>query len=50
MVNALELAMEADVLIHDAQLVGLKLASEGRLEYAGAEYAVELGRLLGAGS
>jgi ribonuclease BN (tRNA processing enzyme) len=41
---AIELARDADVLVHDAQLLGEELASEARFGHAAAEYAVELGR------
>ena len=40
----LELAAEADLLVHDAQLLSEhELAAEGRFGHAAADYAVELG-------
>jgi phosphoribosyl 1,2-cyclic phosphodiesterase len=46
---ALELAADADALLHDSQLLTpTELASEGRFGHAAADYAVELGRLAGA--
>jgi ribonuclease BN (tRNA processing enzyme) len=44
---AIELARNADVLVHDAQLLAEELASEARFGHAAAEYAVELGRRAG---
>ena len=41
---AIELAREADVLVHDAQLFPAELASDGRFGHAVADYAVELGK------
>lgn len=46
---ALELARDADVLVHDAQLWGAdELAEEARFGHAAAGYAVALGRQAGA--
>jgi phosphoribosyl 1,2-cyclic phosphodiesterase len=46
---ALELATEADLLVHDAQLLTPEeLAAEGRFGHSSARYAVELGRHAGA--
>lgn len=46
---ALELARDADVLVHDAQLWGAdELAEEARFGHAAANYAVALGRHAGA--
>jgi phosphoribosyl 1,2-cyclic phosphodiesterase len=46
---ALELAAQADALVHDAQLLTPEeLASEARFGHAAADYAVELGRRAGA--
>ncbi len=46
---AVELANGADALIHDAQLLGAaELASEARFGHAAADYAVALGRRVGA--
>ncbi|MFI5034982.1 MAG: MBL fold metallo-hydrolase [Acidimicrobiales bacterium] len=44
---AVELAGDADVLIHDAQLVAEELAAEAYFGHAAAEYAVGLGRRCG---
>jgi phosphoribosyl 1,2-cyclic phosphodiesterase len=45
---ALELAANADVLVHDAQmLTPEELAAEARFGHASADYAVELGRRAG---
>ncbi|MGA7705573.1 MAG: MBL fold metallo-hydrolase [Solirubrobacteraceae bacterium] len=45
---ALELASNADALVHDAQLLTPEeLASEGRFGHAFCDYAVQLGRLAG---
>lgn len=47
--TALELASGADVLLHDAQLIGHhELATEGQYGHAASDYAVELGRHAGA--
>jgi ribonuclease BN (tRNA processing enzyme) len=40
----LSLSQDADVLIHDAQLVREELEAEGYFGHAAAEYAVELAR------
>jgi phosphoribosyl 1,2-cyclic phosphodiesterase len=46
---ALELAEGADVLVHDAQLIGEReLAEEGRFGHSAASYPVELGNRSGA--
>jgi phosphoribosyl 1,2-cyclic phosphodiesterase len=45
---ALELARDADVLIHDAHLLPEELAAEASFGHAAADYAVELGRRAGA--
>ncbi len=46
---ALELASDADMLVHDAQLLTLEeLASEGRFGHAFCDYPVELARRAGA--
>jgi len=45
---AVELAHDADVLVHDAQLVIEELEREAWLGHAAGEYAVELGRRCGA--
>jgi ribonuclease BN (tRNA processing enzyme) len=47
---AIELAQDADVLVHDAQLFPQELAAEARFGHAVADYAVELGRRAGASS
>ena len=47
---ALELAHEADVLVHDAQLFPEELAAEAHFGHAVADYSVELARLAGARS
>ncbi len=48
-IAALELAADADVLVHDAQLLTREeLATEGRFGHAAANYAVELGERAGA--
>ena len=45
---ALELAHEADILLHDTQLLNREeLEAEGRFGHATAEYAAELGRRAG---
>jgi phosphoribosyl 1,2-cyclic phosphodiesterase len=44
----LDLARDADVLIHDAHLVPSELAAEASFGHAAADYAVELGRRAGA--
>jgi phosphoribosyl 1,2-cyclic phosphodiesterase len=41
---AIELAKDADVLVHDAQLLPAELAAEADLGHAVADYAVELAR------
>lgn len=46
---ALELAREADVLIHDAAMLPSELAAEAGFGHAVADYAVELGRRAGVG-
>jgi phosphoribosyl 1,2-cyclic phosphodiesterase len=46
---ALELARDADVLVHDAFSVAEELARDAYLGHAAAEYAVELGRRAGVG-
>lgn len=48
--EALTLARDTDVLIHDAQLVSEELAAEAYFGHAAAEYAVGLGRNSGAGN
>jgi phosphoribosyl 1,2-cyclic phosphodiesterase len=45
---ALELARDADVLFHDAQLVAEEVAAQAFFGHAAADYAVELGRRAGA--
>ncbi len=45
---ALELAHDADVLVHDAQLLPEELAAEADFGHAVADYSVELARLAGA--
>jgi ribonuclease BN (tRNA processing enzyme) len=45
---ALELAADADVLVHDAQLLPGELAAEAAFGHAAADYAVELARRAGA--
>ena len=47
---AIELARDADVLVHDAQLFPEELASEGRFGHSVADYAVELGSRAGTRS
>jgi len=47
---ALELARNADVLVHDAQLLPEELAAEARFGHAAADYAVGLARNAGARS
>ncbi len=47
--EALTLARDTDVLIHDAQLLSEELAAEAYFGHAAAEYATELGRRAGAG-
>jgi ribonuclease BN (tRNA processing enzyme) len=46
--DAVELAAEADVLVHDAQLLAEEVAAEAAFGHAAAEYAVGLGRRAGA--
>lgn len=46
--SAVELAAEADVLVHDAQLLAEEVATEAAFGHAAAEYAVGLGRRAGA--
>jgi phosphoribosyl 1,2-cyclic phosphodiesterase len=46
---ALRLCADADLLIHDAQLVQEELAAEGYFGHAAAEYAVELARRANVG-
>lgn len=46
---AMALTKDADVLIHDSQLVREELAAEADFGHAAAEYAVELGRRSGVG-
>ena len=45
---AVELASDADVLVHDAQLFPEELAAEADFGHAVADYAVELARRAGA--
>ncbi len=45
---ALELARDADLLVHDAQLFPEELAAEGHFGHAVADYPVELGKRAGA--
>jgi len=45
---ALELARDADLLVHDAQLLPEELAAEARFGHAAADYAVALGERAGA--
>ncbi|HTR88577.1 MAG TPA: MBL fold metallo-hydrolase, partial [Solirubrobacteraceae bacterium] len=45
---ALELAQDADVLVHDAQLLPAEQAAEADYGHSVADYAVELGRRAGA--
>jgi phosphoribosyl 1,2-cyclic phosphodiesterase len=45
---ALELAHEADLLVHDAQLFPEELAAEAEFGHAVGDYCVELGRRAGA--
>jgi phosphoribosyl 1,2-cyclic phosphodiesterase len=45
---ALELAVGADVLIHDAQLLAEEVPAQAAFGHAAAEYAVELARRAGA--
>ncbi|HTZ64130.1 MAG TPA: MBL fold metallo-hydrolase [Solirubrobacteraceae bacterium] len=47
---AIELARDADVLIHDAHLFPEELAAEAAYGHSVADYAVELGRHAGASS
>jgi phosphoribosyl 1,2-cyclic phosphodiesterase len=44
---ALELARDADVLVHDAQLLPQELAAEAHFGHAAADYAVALGERAG---
>ena len=46
--DAVELAADADVLVHDAQLLAEELPAQAAFGHAAAEYAVGLGRLAGA--
>ena len=46
--GAVELAAQADVLVHDAQLLAEEVAEQAAFGHAAAEYAVGLGRLAGA--
>jgi ribonuclease BN (tRNA processing enzyme) len=48
--TALELARDADVLVHDAQLLPDELAAEADFGHAVADYPVELARRAGARS
>ncbi len=45
---AVELALEADLLVHDAQLLPEELAAEADFGHSVADYSVELARLVGA--
>jgi phosphoribosyl 1,2-cyclic phosphodiesterase len=45
---ALELARDADLLVHDAQLLPEELAAEAHFGHAAADYAVALGERAGA--
>jgi phosphoribosyl 1,2-cyclic phosphodiesterase len=45
---ALELAADADVMVHDAQLLAEEVAAEAAFGHAAADYAVALGRHAGA--
>ncbi len=47
---ALELARDADLLVHDAQLLPEELAAEARFGHAAADYAVALAERAGARS
>jgi phosphoribosyl 1,2-cyclic phosphodiesterase len=47
---ALELAREADLLVHDAQLLPEELAAEAHFGHAAADYAVALAERAGAGA
>ncbi len=47
---AIELARDADVLVHDAHLFPEELAAEAAYGHSVADYAVELGRRAGASS
>jgi phosphoribosyl 1,2-cyclic phosphodiesterase len=47
---ALELARDADLLVHDAQLLPEELAAEAHFGHAAADYAVALGERAGAGA
>ncbi|MCW3019259.1 MAG: hypothetical protein JWN10_1567 [Solirubrobacterales bacterium] len=47
---AIELAHDADVLVHDAQLLPEELAAEADFGHSVADYSVELARLAGARS
>ena len=47
---ALELARDADVLVHDAQLFPAELAAEADFGHAVADYSVELARRAGTRS
>jgi phosphoribosyl 1,2-cyclic phosphodiesterase len=45
---AIELARDADLLVHDAQLFPQELAAEGYFGHAAADYSVELAKRAGA--
>jgi phosphoribosyl 1,2-cyclic phosphodiesterase len=47
---AIELAHDADLLVHDAQLLPEELAAEADFGHSVADYSVELARLAGASS
>jgi len=47
---ALELARDADLLVHDAQLLPEELAAEAQFGHAAADYALALGERAGAGA
>jgi phosphoribosyl 1,2-cyclic phosphodiesterase len=47
-VGALELAADADVLVHDAQLLAEEVAAQAAFGHAAADYAVGLARQAGA--
>ena len=46
--NALELAADVDLLVHDSHLRAEEVPAEGSFGHAAAEYAVRLGELAGA--
>jgi phosphoribosyl 1,2-cyclic phosphodiesterase len=48
--TAIELAKDADVLVHDAQLLPVELAAEADFGHAAADYAVALAKRAGARS